>query len=102
MPAENCFVGVPGPNGTMTLRNETDFLWAFLDASTGNFAPAPVVTKASMGPPYDEVLDLSSPQRVVPIVRIPMTAATYLYHQGELVDGGSGGVGGGEDSAVSA
>jgi aryl-phospho-beta-D-glucosidase BglC (GH1 family) len=48
------------------------------DTAGGTFVTAPTVKKVVFEPPYDEVITSDSPH-AVPIVRIPLTASSYVY-----------------------
>jgi aryl-phospho-beta-D-glucosidase BglC (GH1 family) len=78
---QNCFVGSPGPNQTFALNNETGYVLNYLrpDYKGGNFLTKPTIQKVSMGDVYNEVVDLQAQPLSVPIVRIPLTASSYLY-----------------------
>jgi hypothetical protein len=77
-----CFGGLTAErNGTLALNGElANVVLRYLlpDTAGGNFATQPVVTKAPWPAPYSQVLSPGSP-RVVPIVRLPVTSATYLF-----------------------
>ena len=78
--AWSCFGGRPDANSSLQLNNETMNVMNYLlpDTAGGNFITEPKVNKVAWSPPYDEVLNLTSP-RVIPIVRIPLTSGTWLY-----------------------
>lgn len=78
--AWSCFGGRPAPNASLQLNNETVNIMKYLlpDTAGGAFVTEPRVTKVAWPAPYDEVVSAASP-RVVPIVRIPLTAGTWLY-----------------------
>jgi hypothetical protein len=73
-----CFGGL---NGTIKLNGEIDSVlnnYLLPDSAGGPFVTQPSVTKAAWPSPYDQVLSAGSP-RVVPVVRIPVTSASYLF-----------------------
>jgi hypothetical protein len=71
-----CFGGAPAPNATLALNDEVANVARLLTGA--NFATAPGVRKVAWPHPYDEVLSAGSPL-AVPIVRIPVTSATYMF-----------------------
>ena len=73
-----CFGGAPAPNASLALNGEVNSLAAYLLPGGAHFAAAPSVAKAAWPAPYDEVLTPGSP-RAVPVVRIPVTSATYMF-----------------------
>ena len=81
---ESCFVGPPPPhyNTTMVLTNETQFVLNYLlpDTLGGNFPTSLPIQKVTFDAPFNEVIDMSSPKHH-PIVRIPVTASSYLYDE---------------------
>ena len=73
-----CFGGL---NGTIKLNAEIDNVisrYLLPDSAGGPFITEPRVAKVAWPSPYDQVLSAGSP-RVVPIVRIPVTSASYLF-----------------------
>lgn len=81
-----CFGGTP-PNGTagpsgVVLNGEINNVAGFLrpDTSGGPFVTEPQLTRAVWPAPYDEVLaPAGAAPRVVPVVRIPVTSATWMF-----------------------
>jgi hypothetical protein len=78
--AWSCFGGAPAPNVSFQLNPEVGYMLNYLrpDTAGGAFVTQPSVTKVAFGAPYDEVVPTGSP-RVIPIVRVPVTAGTWLY-----------------------
>jgi hypothetical protein len=78
--AWSCFGGAPAPNVSFQLNPEVGYMLNYLrpDTAGGAFVTQPTVTKVAFGAPYDEVVPTGSP-RVIPIVRVPVTAGTWLY-----------------------
>ena len=77
-----CFGGLSMERNasSLMLNGEINNVVRYLlpDTAGGSFATKPAVSKVSWPPPYDEVVSPGSP-RVVPVVRIPVTSATYLF-----------------------
>jgi hypothetical protein len=82
-----CFGGAPAPNATLALNDEVANVARYLTGA--NFKAAPSVSKVAWPHPYDEVLSAGSP-RAVPVVRIPVTSATYMF-DAEANELGAGG-----------
>lgn len=78
--AWSCFGGAPAPNASFQLNDEPGYMLRYLlpDWAGGSFVTQPTVNKVQWGAPYDEVVSFSSP-RVLPIVRVPLTAGTWMY-----------------------
>lgn len=81
---ENCFVGPPPPhyNTSMVLTNETQFVLNYLlpDYMGGNFPTSLPIQKIPFDTPFNQVIDMSTP-RQLPIIRIPVTASSYMYDE---------------------
>jgi hypothetical protein len=71
-----CFGGASAPNATLALNDEVANVARYLTGA--NFAASPSVRKVAWPKPYDEVVSAGSP-RAVPIVRIPVASATYMF-----------------------
>lgn len=78
--AWQCFGGRPAANASLQLNDEPANVMKYLlpDTAGGPFVTQPRVNKVAWPAPYNEVVDAASP-RVIPIVRIPLTAGTWLY-----------------------
>ena len=79
--AWQCFGGRPAAGAPLQLNAEPANVMRYLlpDEAGGAFVTRPRVAKAAWPAPYDEVVDAAAAPRVVPTVRIPLTAGTYLY-----------------------
>lgn len=77
-----CFGGLTAEkNGSVALNGEVNLVvdrYLRPDSAGGPFVTQPIVTKVAWPAPYDEVVNAGSP-RVVPIVRIPVTSAPWLF-----------------------
>ena len=77
-----CFGGLSAEmNGTLALNSELHNVvtrYLLPDTNGGTFITRPTVNKAAWASPYSEVVDASTPA-VIPIVRIPVTSATWMF-----------------------
>ena len=75
---QHCFGGVSKEYpDTIELNAEPGNV---INMLTSNFQTKPSIKKVQFNSPYDEIIDMDTPQKH-PLVRIPTTASTYLYDQ---------------------